>query len=169
MILTTSGINLLSQGEQQKMLDLSGNKFIASVEGVRYTAYLDSVGVWTIGRGITYYENGSPIKKGDTVTAEREEALFQNTVKFFVKKVNEYVKKPVNQNQFNALVSFCYNIGTQAFKTSTLLKKVNVNPADKTIANEFMKWVKGTVKGKKVTIAGLVNRRKKEVELYYKV
>lgn len=168
MLLTKSSINLISIGEQEKMLDLSGNKFIAKVEGVKYKAYLDSVGVWTIGRGITYYEDGSPIKKGDIVTAEREEQLFHNTVSFFVKKVNEYVKKSINQNQFNALVSFCYNIGTQAFKNSTLLKKVNANPNDKLIENEFMKWVKGTVKGKKVTINGLINRRKQEVQLYFK-
>lgn len=168
MILTNLGLNLISLGEQQKMLDISGNKFIAKVEGVRYKAYLDSVGVWTIGRGITYYEDGSPIKSGDTITADREEKLFQNTVSFFVKKVNEYVKVNINQNQFNALVSFCYNVGTQAFKNSTLLKKVNTNPTDKLIQTEFMKWTKGTVKGKKVTISGLINRRKQEVQLYFK-
>lgn len=157
----------LANFEADKMFDISGQKFLAKVEGTKYTAYLDSVGVWTIGRGITYYEDGSKVKKGDKIDANREIALFNNTIKFYVQKVNEYVTSNVNQNQFNALVSFAYNVGTAGFKGSTLLKKVNRDPNDLTIRNSFAVWNKGRVKGILQVIQGLVNRRKYEADLYF--
>jgi lysozyme len=73
------------------------------------------------------------------------------------------VKKPLTQNQFNALVSFAYNVGTGAFSTSTLLKKVNANPNDLTIRNEFARWTRANGK----IVNGLVNRRKKESDVYF--
>ncbi len=158
----------ISLWEAQKMLDVSGQKFLTRVEGTKYTAYVDSVGVWTIGRGITYYEDGTKVKKGDTISVEREEKLFQNTIKKYVAVVNAKVTSNINQNQFNALVSFCYNVGDTGFKNSTLLKKVNKKPHDPTIRAEFAKWNKGTVNGKKQVINGLVNRRKAEMDLYFK-
>lgn len=158
----------LASWEADKMLDLSGQKFLTEGEAIRYTAYLDSVKVWTIGRGVTEYENGTKVKKGDTITPERERQLFQNTLKKYVANVNAKVASNINQNQFNALVSFCYNIGITGFNGSTLLKKVNKNPNDPTIRNEFAKWNKGTVDGVKKVIKGLVNRRKAEADLYYK-
>jgi lysozyme len=69
----------------------------------------------------------------------------------------------ITQNQFNALVSFAYNLGAQSLKGSTLLKKVNANPNDPTIAVEFLKWVNAG--GRKV--AGLVRRREAEANLYF--
>ena len=162
-----SKINLayvsLASFEAEKMLDLTGQKFLSEREGTRYKAYQDSKGVWTIGRGITYYEDGTSVKKGDTITPQREMQLFNNTIQFYVKKVNEYVTARINQNQFNALVSFAYNVGTNALKTSTLLKRVNKNPADPDIRVRFMKWVNSG--GKK--IPGLVTRRKYEAKLYF--
>lgn len=154
--------------EAQKMLDISGQKFLAKAEGTRYTSYLDSVNIWTIGRGIIHYEDGTKVKKGDTISADREEKLFQNTVKKYVANVNAKVTSNINQNQFNALVSICYNIGINGFNGSTLLKKVNKNPSDPTIRNSFAVWNKGTIKGKKQVIQGLVNRRKSESDLYFK-
>ncbi|WP_312394728.1 lysozyme [Chryseobacterium sp.] len=154
--------------ESQKMLDISGQKFLTKAEGIQYTAYLDSVNVWTIGRGITYYEDGTKVKKGDRITVDREEKLFLNTLKKYVAVVNTKVTSNINQNQFNALVSFCYNVGIGGFTSSTLLKKVNKNPNDPTIRNEFAKWNKGTINGKKQIINGLVNRRKAEADLYFK-
>ncbi|SIT25602.1 lysozyme [Chryseobacterium ureilyticum] len=153
--------------EADKMLDLSGQKFLSTGEGIKYTAYLDSVGKWTIGRGVTYYEDGSPVKKGDTVSVEREKALFLNTLKEYVANVNKKVTSKINQNQFNALVSLCYNIGCPNFNSSTLLKKVNENPNDPSIRNAFASWKYGTIKGKKQVIPGLVNRRKHEANLYF--
>lgn len=163
MILNNFGIQLIHQGECEKMFDLSGQQFLTSVEGVRYKAYKDTGGVWTIGRGITYYEDGSKVKAGDTITKEREQKLFQITLNAYVNNVNKNVKKSLTQNQFNALVSFCYNIGITAFNKSTLLKRVNANPHNPDIRNQFMRWVYDN--GKKVP--GLVNRRKKEADLYF--
>lgn len=150
------------------MLDVSGQKFLTEGENIRYTAYLDSVKVWTIGRGVTEYENGTKVKKGDVITPEREKQLFQNTLKKYVANVNAKVTSNINQNQFNALVSFCYNVGITGLNSSTLLKKVNKNPNDTTIRAEFAKWNKGTINGKKQVINGLVNRRKAEADLYFK-
>lgn len=157
----------LASWEADKMFDLSGQKFLAIAEGTKYRAYLDSVGVWTIGRGITEYEDGTKVKRGDSVTVEREITLFNNTVKKYVANVNKKVTSNVNQNQFNALVSICYNIGIAGFNGSTLLKKVNRNPNDPTIRSAFASWKFGTVNGKKQVIKGLVNRRKSEADLYF--
>ncbi len=133
MILTNFGISLIHSGETEKMFDLSGQRFLSGVEGVQYTAYKDTGGVWTIGRGITYYEDGTKVKIGDKITREREEKLFLNTLNSYVNNVNKNVKKSLTQNQFNALVSFCYNIGITGFNNSTLLKRVNANPNDPNI------------------------------------
>lgn len=89
--------------------------------------------------------------------------MFKIIADKFALKVNELIKSNVNQNQFNALVSLSYNIGVNAFAKSTLLKKVNFNPNDLTIKNEFLKWNKA---GGKV-IQGLTNRREIESQLYY--
>lgn len=163
MILTNFGIQLIHAGESEKMFDLSGQKFLTSVEGVKYTAYKDSGGVWTIGRGIIEYEDGTKVKKGDVIGKEREQKLFTNTLTKYVNNVNKVITKNLTQNQFNALVSFCYNIGIAGFNGSTLLKKVNANPNNPDIRNQFMRWVFDN--GKKVT--GLVNRRTKEADLYF--
>ena len=112
----------------------------------------------------SYYENGTKVKLGDPkITKERAIELFKNTVEKYEKAVNELIKVKLTQNQFNALVSFTYNVGISALKVSTLLKKVNANPSDETIKNEFEKWVNAG--GKQVQ--GLLNRRKKEVEMYF--
>ena len=82
----------------------------------------------------------------------------------FEKYVDSYCRDDINQNQFDALVSFAYNLGPANLKSSTLLKKVNANPEDETIAAEFMKWVKAGGK----TLKGLVRRREAESQLYFK-
>lgn len=153
----------LASFEADKMFDLSGQKFLSDREGTRYKAYQDSKGIWTIGRGITYYEDGKSVQRGDIINPTREMQLFNNTIQFYVKKVNEYVTARINQNQFNALVSFTYNVGTNALKTSTLLKRVNKNPIDPDIRVQFMKWVNSG--GRR--IPGLVTRRAAEVKLYF--
>lgn len=120
--------------------------------------------MWTIGYGITHYEDGRKVKKGDTITEKRANDL----LKFHVNKVVCAVdgacsKVHLKQQQFDALVSFTYNVGENNFKSSTLLKKVNANPNDPAIRVEFMKWV---YSGHKFS-EGLKNRRKKEVNLYF--
>lgn len=105
----------------------------------------DVGGIWTIGYGNTRWEDGRAVASGDTCTKARCDSLFNYWVdESFAPAVDADIGSPspdVNQVQFEALVSFTYNVGTAAFHSSTLLKKVQANPNDPTIRDEFMKWV----------------------------
>ena len=145
-------------------LDKKGLDLIKEFEGLKLKPYLCSAKVPTIGYGNTFYENNVKVKMSDSpITKQRAEDLLKINADRFASKVVNLIKKPITQNQFNALVSFAYNVGSGALASSTLLKKVNVNPNDATIKNEFLKWNKA---GGKV-IQGLTNRRIKEAELYF--
>ena len=140
----------------------TGINLICGFEGLRLKAYDDGVGVWTIGYGTTVI-NGVKVKKGDTCTIEQAKSYMAQDLKKFESAVNTAVKVPLNQNQFDALVSLTYNIGIGAFKDSTLLKKLNAKDF-KGAAAQFDRWNKG---GGKV-MQGLVNRRAKERNLFEK-
>lgn len=145
-------------------LNQLGIKLMHKFEGCVLKAYLCPAKVWTIGYGNTYYEDGSKVKQGDVITQQRAEELFTNICnKDFVPKVKALLKKELNENQFSALVSFAYNVGIANLKTSTLLKMVNVNPNDPTIANQFMRWNKAAGK----VLKGLTARREEEAKLYF--
>jgi lysozyme len=141
--------------------------FVKEKEGFKPNAYLCPAGVWTIGYGSTYYEDGKVVKKGDQITRQRAEALFETVFENFALKAKQTIATELNANQFSALVSLTYNIGIPALKTSTLLKKVNKNPKDTDIRVEFLKWNKATVNGKLVVLNGLTTRRKQEAEIYF--
>ncbi|MFK7073950.1 lysozyme, partial [Acinetobacter baumannii] len=119
--------------------------------------------VWTIGTGTTVYPNGVKVKKGDTCTAEQAKTYFKHDLAKFEKTVNESVTVPLNQNQFDALVSLTYNIGSGAFNNSTLLKKLNKRDYQGA-ADQFLVWNKA---GGKV-MKGLVRRREAERALFLK-
>lgn len=146
-----------------RTLDTFGYKLIQQFEGLKLKAYQDSVGIWTIGYGNITYLDGTKVKKGDEITREQADLMFKSTANKFALEVAKLINVCLTQNQFNALVSLAYNIGLGAFKGSTLLKKVNNNPNDKSIANEFLKW---KYAGGKV-IQGLLNRRIKESDVYF--
>ena len=136
-------------------------------EELRLTAYQDSAGVWTIGYGCTSYENGSKVKAGDKITEAKAVQLLNYHVGKAVATVNGAVTATLKQGQFDALVSFTYNVGGVAFKNSTLRDLVNADPNDLiVIQTEFRKWVYVTVGGKKMKSAGLVSRREEEIEMY---
>ncbi len=139
----------------------SGIDLICNFEGKRLVAYDDGGGVWTIGFGTTIYPNGIKVKRGDTCTREQAKAYMTPELKKFELAVNSAVTVPINQNQFDALVSLTYNIGIKAFKNSTLLKKLNVGDI-RSAAAQFDVWNKD---GGKV-VQGLVNRRAKEKALF---
>lgn len=141
-----------------------GIDLIKKFEGCKLNAYQCSAGKWTIGYGNTFYEDGIFVKKGDKISKERAEILLKLILTTFERDVSNLVKSSLNQNQFDALVSFAYNCGIGNLKASTLLKKVNTNPNDVSIKLEFMKWNKS--KGK--TLNGLTNRRESESTLYFK-
>lgn len=142
----------------QRLIDL-----IKKFEGCKLTAYKCPAGIWTIGFGSTYYANGTRIKEGDTITLEQANKLLADTLTPYEKFVDANTRDDVSQGQFDALVDFAYNCGNGNLKSSTLLKKVNANPNDPSIKNEFAKWTKAAGK----ELKGLVNRRNAEIELYY--
>lgn len=138
---------------------------IKESEGLILTAYLDTGNVPTIGYGTTRYPNGKKVQLADKITEEQAEEYLQYHVNMRATlTVNSCVKQKINQHQFDALVSFVYNIGGPAFANSTLLKKVNKDPKDSSIRDEFKKWVYDNGR----IIKGLQKRRQKEADLYFK-
>lgn len=147
------------------MLSLSTVNLIKLYEGLRLHPYRDTTGTPTIGYGATYYEDNKKVTMDDSpITDERAIKLLNYHLTKFATNVKELTKKPLNSNQFGALVSFAYNVGLGALKKSTLLQKVNANPNDATIEDEFNKYVFS--KGKKLN--GLVKRRQSEYDYYKK-
>jgi lysozyme len=145
-------------------LNSVGYNLIKEFEGLSLKPYKCQANINTIGYGSTYYENGTRVQMSDApITKQRAEQLLQHTADRFASKVFNLLKKPVTQNQFNALVSFAFNVGSGALASSTLLKLVNVNPNDITIKSEFLRWNKAGGK----PIQGLTNRRIKESALYF--
>ncbi|VXA55274.1 Lysozyme [Acinetobacter proteolyticus] len=140
-----------------------GIDLISSFEDTVLQAYDDGLGVWTIGIGTTIYPNGVKVKKGDSCTLDQAKSYFAHDLKRFEASVNNLVKVPLSQNQFDALVSLVYNIGQTAFSKSTLLKKLNAKDYQGA-ADEFPKWNRG---GGKV-MNGLTRRRASERALFLK-
>ena len=141
----------------------AGIDLIKQHESFRQQAYLCPAGYWTIGYGATYYENGERVRKGDVISQAQAQKLLQFHLRTFEKEVDNATRDDLTQHQFDALVSFCFNVGPANFKNSTLLRKVNANPTDPSIAAEFAKWTKG---GGRV-LPGLVKRRSDESKLYF--
>ena len=153
--------DMLGLAIDQMAVSPFGVDLICGFEGKRLTAYDDGVGVWTIGFGTTVYPNGMKVKKGDTCTEAQAKAYMAHDLKKFETAVNNAVTVPLSQNQFDALVSLAYNIGTNAFSKSTLVKKLNAND-NRAAADQFDVWVNAG--GKRMQ--GLVNRRAKEKEVF---
>jgi len=135
---------------------------------------MDPIGIWTEGYGHAMRFNGSFLKGSHnkslaySLQSIRTEAdairiLTQEDIPVREGIVTRHVRVAINQNQFDALVSFTFNVGEGNLATSTLLRKVNTNPADPSIRREFDKWVYS--EGRK--LQGLVNRRKEEANLYF--
>jgi lysozyme len=137
-----------------------GKNLIKMYEGFRAFAYLCPAGVMTIGFGTTKI-NGKPILENQKVTIDEANVLLEQDLKRFEDSVNNLVKVSLSQNQFDALVSFVYNLGAENFKKSTLLKKINVGEFSEA-ADEFLKWNKA--KGK--VLPGLTRRREAERLLF---
>ena len=142
----------------------NGIRLIQEFEGLRLTSYLCSAGVPTIGYGATYYHDGSKVKLGQTITKDQAVQILNNHIKEFEGSLIGLLNKTkVNQNQFDALVSFNFNLGPENLAKSQLLRFVKANPNDPKIAAEFLKWNRA---GGEVS-TGLVRRRKKEAQLYF--
>lgn len=145
-------------------LNEKGYQIITNFEGLVLKPYLDSAKVPTIGYGNTYYLDGRRVTMLDNaITKPQAYEMFKEIADRYAKVVFKALRTPVNQNQFNALVSLAYNIGTGGFLGSTLLQKINVNPNDPSIDFEFKRWVKADGK----TLKALVERRTQESKLYF--
>lgn len=145
-------------------VNADGYALLKRFEGCRLKAYLCPANVWTIGYGNTFYEDGTKVKQGDVITQQRADELAKFIVEQFADNIRPLIKQPLNENQFSACVSLAYNIGVGGFKKSSVLRKLNVNPNDPTIADSFRMWNKGGG----VVLKGLVNRREAEIQLYFK-
>jgi lysozyme len=134
----------------------AGIELIKSFEGCRLNAYLDAVGIPTIGYGST-----TAVKMGDTISQDEAETLLRHDLVRFEECINEHVDVDLNQNEYDALVCFAYNVGCNAVRNSTLLRLLNGGDF-KGAALQFKRWDKAGGK----PLAGLTRRRQAESELF---
>lgn len=137
---------------------LNGLRLIQKAEGLRLEAYKCPAGVWTIGYGHT-----RTAREGMIITIDEAEALLRDDCRDAEKCING-MGLDLNQNQFDALVSFVFNLGCGSFTRSTLLQKIRMGDTEDHIKTEFRKWV---YSGGKI-LKGLVDRRENELTLYFK-
>lgn len=145
-------------------------EFITKFEGFRAKPYIDIAGHATIGYGATYYQDMRKVTMNDPpITHECALDLKAFHIKVTEDIIHKYVKSNINQNQFDALVSWCYNFGEGNLRTSTLLKKINANPNDPTIKNSWVQWNKARdPKTKQLKVSnGLTRRRNEEIAIYF--
>jgi len=146
-------------------ISLEGLNLICKYEGFISEPYLCPANVPTIGYGTTRYPDGNKVKLTDqSINKDKALEYLKHDIFIFEKGVDALCIDTINQNQFDSLVSFSYNLGLQALKNSTLLKLINKNPNDPMIKKEFAKWVNAG--GKK--LLGLIKRRDEEATLYFK-
>jgi lysozyme len=134
-----------------------GLELTKSFEGLHLEAYRDCAGIWTIGYGHT----GPTLSKGQTISELQAEQLLCADIAEVVTCVNRAVKSIISQNQFDAMVDFCFNAGRGNFLQSTLLQKIN-NSDFAGAVSQFGLWVHAGAE----IVAGLVRRRKAEAELF---
>lgn len=145
-----------------------GLDLIKGFEGLRLEAHLCPANVVSIGYGTTLYPDGKAIKWGDRITEQQAEAFLIHDCDKFSKEVDRLVKVPLNQNQRDALISFCYNVGSGAFAGSTMLRLLNQGDY-KGAAEQFPEWDKATINGVKKALPGLTRRRAEEKLLFESV
>lgn len=170
----------------QKITHIS-DKYLGLIEkweGLKLSPYKCPAGIWTIGLGSTYYEDGKKVASTDKpITKERAFEIFKHAAATMEKQVDASTVDTINQNQFDALFDFVYNAGYGSLKSSSFLKKVNINPNDPTIRENIMMWVFGgdgsrngvdddgdgkiDEAGEKQKLKGLVNRCTNRANLYF--
>lgn len=148
------------------MINKATIELVKQFEGLELKAYVDPATgnePITIGYGTTYYPDGTKVKMGDVCTENQALEYLTSDLNKFAPKVKALITSNVNDNQFGALTSFAYNVGTGNLSSSTLRKKVNANPNDPSISAEFAKWNKANGK----VMKGLTRRREAESKLYF--
>ena len=142
------------------LINEDGINLITEFEGCKLTAYKCPAGIWTIGYGHT----GPEVTECLQWTQEQADTALVKDLAKFNDGVAKLIRSEVNINQFSALVCLAYNCGLTNLGKSTLLRKVNANPDDTTIKDEFVKWDRADGK----TLPGLQRRRQAEAGLYFK-
>jgi len=144
-----------------RKINQAGLEHLKRWEGLRLQAYQDSKGVWTIGYGHTAAAGTPYVHKGLKITAQEAERILARDLGQYERAVEEAVQVPLTDNQFAALVSFTYNVGSAAFKRSTLLKKLNKGDYE-SVPDEMKKWTRAG----KQHLKGLKARRVAEGGLW---
>ena len=147
---------VLGLGWLQMRTSEAGVNLIKSFEGCRTVAYQDAVGVWTIGYGHTI-----DVKEGMTITQHQCDVMLEVDIETYENYVNEQVNVSLTQNQFDALVSWVYNLGPTNFRKSTMLKVLNAGKYEE-VPFQMKRWVHANGK----ILKGLVLRREAEAELF---
>lgn len=140
-----------------------GLDLIKSFEGLYLTAYLDIVGIPTIGYGCTNGITKDDVKNKRTITEQQATDMMMHELESFERGVEKCVLVPINQNQFDALIAFSYNVGLGALQKSTLLKLLNAGDVSGA-AEQFLRWNKAGG----VEVKGLTRRRQAERSLFLK-
>lgn len=145
----------------------AAENIIKEFEGGYLDAYLDPVGIPTIGYGSIFnYDEKRPVKIGDRVTKDTALRFLREETKKIIPQIKKAIKVPITQNELDALTSFVYNVGIGAFLKSTLLKRLNAGEPKTAVADEFLKWNKATKNGVLIELPGLTRRRIAEKNLF---
>lgn len=170
VISTILGVFGITKAEQKPRREY-GVHLIKQFEGFKANPYICPAGKWTRGYGSTILAGNVPVNKNtapvDEITAENDVYWYcDNKIVPVLKKKGCYDR--LNYNQKSAVMSFCFNVGENAFACSTMCKIMANDPYDPKIPNEFLKWDKYTnpKTGKKEALRGLTIRRAAEAELY---
>jgi lysozyme len=137
---------------------------IKEFEGYYDKAYRDPVGIPTIGYGTIIYPDGAKVKMGEKCSKKEAEHWLMFEIEEIIPRIEKLIKVEVTNNQFCALVSFCYNLGTGALGKSTLLKKLNRGDELGEVGLEFKKWINAGGR----PLQGLIRRREAERKLFLK-
>ena len=138
-----------------------GIELIKLFEGCKLKAYKCPAGVWTIGYGNTFYLDGSKVLMGQKISQVEADMLLLKLLPKYEATVDRNIKVTVNQNQYDALVSFCWNCGS----SQALFRLVNQKATDEVI---YDWWINHYVTGGGKLLQGLINRRRKEADLFIK-
>lgn len=157
----------MSNGKPMFTLSSDGIDLLKEFEGFKDTAYLDSAGIWTLGYGFIKWKK-KPVTKGMTCTREEADDVLKEEVQSKAADLATLVTITLKQNQIDALLCFCYNVGSYAFATSTLRRVINDGKL--VMEDHFTRWNKATdpVTKQKVVVNGLTKRRKREYDLFMK-
>jgi lysozyme len=138
----------------------NGIEFIKDKEGFSSTTYRDSVNVLTLGYGFT-----DGVQEGQTISEDDADVKLRALLIHYENAVEHYITQPMTQNEFDAMVSLCYNIGVENFGKSSVVRFFNAG-AKRKAADAFLLWCKGKIRGELVVLPGLKNRRVYEREIF---